>query len=158
MYIKTLVKELIYTYNEVEKRITNKEILIIKKEKGQKMKLKMERGITLIALAITIIVLLLLVGVTIATLTGENGILNKANTAKTETTKQGAKEKVQVMGSYGLEGNAYEHIAEKNTHNTIDPFNSRGGSYIGNFEASYHIHYDGKGYGDASFRLVCYVI
>ena len=75
----------------------------------------MERGITLIALAITIIVLLLLSGVTIATLTGENGILNKANTAKTETTKQGAKEKVQVqvMGSYDLEGNAYEHIAEK---------------------------------------------
>ncbi len=155
-----LVKELIYMYNEVEKRITNKEILIIKKEKGQKMKLKMERGITLIALAITIIVLLLLAGVTIATLTGENGILNKANTAKTETTKQGAKEKAQeqVMGSYDLEGNAYEHIAEKNTNNTINPFNSRGGGYIGNFEASYHIHYDGKGYGDASFRLVCYVI
>ncbi len=35
------------------------------------------RGITLIALVITIIVLLILAGVTIATLTGENGLLRK---------------------------------------------------------------------------------
>ena len=34
-----------------------------------------EKGITLIALVITIIVLLILAGVTIATLTGDNGIL-----------------------------------------------------------------------------------
>ena len=43
------------------------------------------KGITLIALVITIIVLLILAGVTIATLTGENGILTRANDAKTET-------------------------------------------------------------------------
>ncbi len=35
------------------------------------------RGITLIALVITIIVLLILAGVTIVTLTGENGLLRK---------------------------------------------------------------------------------
>ena len=44
-----------------------------------------KRGITLIALIVTIIVLLILAGVTIATLTGENGILTKENTAKIET-------------------------------------------------------------------------
>lgn len=60
------------------------------------MREKDVKGITLIALVITIIVLLILAGVTIATLTGENGVLTKANTAKQETTKQGAKEKVQV--------------------------------------------------------------
>ena len=38
-------------------------------------KIKTTNGITLIALVITIIVLLILAGVTIATLTGENGIL-----------------------------------------------------------------------------------
>ena len=42
-------------------------------------------GITLIALVITIIVLLILAAVSIATLTGENGILTKANDAKDET-------------------------------------------------------------------------
>ena len=42
-------------------------------------------GITLIALVITIIVLLILTGISIATLTGENGVLTKANTAKEQT-------------------------------------------------------------------------
>lgn len=41
-----------------------------------------EKGITLIALVITIIVLLILAAVSIAMLTGENGILKKASTAK----------------------------------------------------------------------------
>ena len=52
----------------------------------QKRMQKSSKGITLIALVITIIVLLILAGVTIATLTGENGILNQADKAKTETT------------------------------------------------------------------------
>ena len=51
-----------------------------------------EKGITLIALVITIIVLLILAGVTIATLTGDNGILTKANEAKTETEEAGEDE------------------------------------------------------------------
>ena len=62
----------------------------------EKMRIKNEKGITLIALVITIIILLILAGISIATLTGENGILNKSDIAKQETTKQGAKEKVQV--------------------------------------------------------------
>ena len=40
-----------------------------------------KRGITLIALIVTIIVLLILAGVSIAVLTGENGILNRATEA-----------------------------------------------------------------------------
>lgn len=52
------------------------------------MKKKIEnKGITLIALVITIIILLLLAGITIATLTGENGILSKANIAKESSRK-----------------------------------------------------------------------
>ena len=50
-----------------------------------KNKNKANNGITLIALVITIIVLLILVGVTIATLTGDNGVLTKANEADIET-------------------------------------------------------------------------
>ena len=65
-----------------------------------------EKGITLIALVITIIVLLILAGVTIATLTGDNGILGKANEAKTTNDEEKAKEqiKIAVMGSYGKDG------------------------------------------------------
>mgnify|MGYP003299536991 CR=1 FL=1 len=40
--------------------------------------------------------LLILAGVSIATLTGPNGLLTRANDAKTETGKAGAKEKVHV--------------------------------------------------------------
>ena len=54
--------------------------MIIKKDFNE-IKLK-EKGITLIALVITIIVLLILAAVSIAMLTGENGILKKASTAK----------------------------------------------------------------------------
>ena len=43
---------------------------------------KKNKGITLIALVITVIVLLILAGVAIATLTGDNGLLQKATTAK----------------------------------------------------------------------------
>ena len=55
---------------------------------------KTNRGITLIALVITIIVLLILAGVTIATLTGDNGILKQADKAKTETTMGEEKEAI----------------------------------------------------------------
>ena len=63
---------------------------------------KNSKGITLIALVITIVVLLILTGVTIATLTGGNGIITRTNQAKEETEKAGAKEKVQmeVAGSF----------------------------------------------------------
>ena len=50
-------------------------------KKTQKKSFEKEKGITLIALVITIIVLLILAGVSIATLTGENGILTRANDA-----------------------------------------------------------------------------
>lgn len=49
--------------------------------------MKNQKGITLIALVITIIVLLILAGVSIAMLSGENGILTQATKSKTETIK-----------------------------------------------------------------------
>ena len=65
--------------------------------------LKGKKGITLIALVITIIVLLILAGVSIATWTGENGILTRADDAKKKTTEAETIERVgvEVVGSYG---------------------------------------------------------
>ena len=60
------------------------------------MKRTKQNGITLIALVITIIVLLILAGVTIATLTGENGILTKATDAKEQTEIGDEQEKVKL--------------------------------------------------------------
>ncbi|MFR8233987.1 MAG: leucine-rich repeat domain-containing protein [Clostridia bacterium] len=56
-----------------------------------------EKGITLMVLAITIIVLLILSGVSIATLTGESGILNVANSAKIETALGTVKEQLNLL-------------------------------------------------------------
>ena len=58
--------------------------------------MKKSEGITLIALVITIIVLLILAAISIATLTGENGILTKANTAKMQTEIEEAKEQAKL--------------------------------------------------------------
>lgn len=54
------------------------------------------KGITLIALVITIIILLILAGVMIATLTGENGIINKAEMAKIETDEEKIIEEIKL--------------------------------------------------------------
>ena len=61
-----------------------------------KNKIKQKNGITLIALVITILVLLILAGVSIAMLTGQNGILTQAQNAKTTTADKSAEEKIKL--------------------------------------------------------------
>lgn len=58
--------------------------------------LKSNRGITLIALVITIIVLLILAVISIATLTGENGILKKATLTTKNTEEATIKEEIEL--------------------------------------------------------------
>ena len=92
-----------------------------KKEQNRKKKVQniQNRGITLIALVITIIVLLILAGVTIATLTGNNGILTRTEEATEETNRKGAEEKVavEVQGSYGADGKLDYALLEDNLNN-----------------------------------------
>ena len=63
---------------------------------------KNSRGITLIALVITIIILLILAGVSIAMLTGNNGILAQAKNAKenTEVAKEQEEKDLDKINSY----------------------------------------------------------
>ena len=65
------------------------------------------KGITLIALVITIIVLLILAGVSIAMLTGQNGILTQAQNSKETNKYATAEEKVKlsVMAGRDQKGN-----------------------------------------------------
>lgn len=63
------------------------------------MKVNGNRGITLIALIITIIILLILAGISIATLTGENGILKKASSAGEQTKIAEYKEILIIIGN-----------------------------------------------------------
>ena len=57
---------------------------------------KSSKGVTLIALVITIIVLLILAGVSIAMLTGDNGILTQAKEAKEANIAGTEKEQIQL--------------------------------------------------------------
>ena len=61
--------------------------------------LRRNKGITLIALVVTIIVLLILAGISIAMLTGQNGILNRAAEAK-EKTRVAQEDESQKLKGY----------------------------------------------------------
>lgn len=73
------------------------------------------KGITLIALVITIIVLLILAGVSIAMLTGQNGILTRATEADEATEKAEIVERVnmELNAQYtnALSGKAFDEEA-----------------------------------------------
>lgn len=75
-----------------------------------------KKGITLIALVITIIVLLILAGVTIAMLTGENGILTQSENARNQTDEAEDIEKINLaiseaqIGEYGYQGLTTENL------------------------------------------------
>ena len=55
-----------------------------------------EKGITLVSLIITIIILLILAGITLINLIGENGLLNRADTAKKAYEISAIKEAMQI--------------------------------------------------------------
>ena len=78
-------------------------------------KLKNNKGITLIALVITIIVLLILAGISIAMLTGNNGILTQANEAKEENIQGSEEERIKL---------AYNNLQIKKNLNEITEINA----------------------------------
>ena len=58
--------------------------------------IKQSKGITLIALVITIIVLLILAGVTVAILTGDNGLISKSGEAKKQAEISDGLEQLEI--------------------------------------------------------------
>ncbi len=111
--------------------------------------MKNQKGITLIALVITIIVLLILAGVTIAmlTVTGENGILNKATTAVNNTTDAELKEAVRLAVATNITNNdgsfvvtdktaLKKEIETANANVTAEVTNIEEGENKGNYSVS----------------------
>ena len=90
-------------------------------------KIKSKKGITLIALVITIIVLLILAGVSIATLTGDNGLLAKTQQAKEENEKASDRDKIAMAVSEAQIGeNGYQELNSNNLQEAINnQFNGR---------------------------------
>lgn len=74
---------------------------------------KNQKGITLIALVITIIILLILAGISIATLTGSNGLLQKVADAKDINIRAEEEETIKVSYN-GIKSNANQNEINAN--------------------------------------------
>ena len=103
---------------------------------------KTNKGITLIALVITIIVLLILAGVSIAMLTGDNGILTQANNAKTTTNEKNAEEavKMEIAGSFDDNGKYNKDKAIENLKKNLKISED---DIIDNGDGTLGVKYDG---------------
>ncbi len=123
------------------------------RERREKMKNRKNNGITLIALVITIIVLLILAGVTIATLTGENGILTRASDSAEQTEIAEEKEAIGVAyagvladnNGTGVSADELQDELQKNGYNATVTDNGNG-TYTVKFESGreYTINADGS--------------
>ena len=123
-------------------------------KKGEKDKNMRNKGITLIALVITIIVLLILAAVSIATLTGENGILTRAQDAKTNTEIAEEKEAIGIayngvmadsLGT-GVEAEKLQNELRSNGYTNATAVDNGDGTITVTFDSgrSYTIDADGN--------------
>ena len=104
--------------------------------------MKKHSGITLIALVITIIVLLILAGVTVVTLTGDNGLITKAYDAENQT--EIAKEKEQISLAYTtmkLENEEDIEKREKIFQSQLDKYTGENKTKAYASSTSYIIHF-----------------
>ena len=115
-----------------------------KKEKQKNIK-----GITLIALVITIIVLLILAGVSIAMLTGDNGILTQARNAKEKTEKASELEGIQlaVIGSETKDNEYLDILDEESFQKELEKhFGSEKLDVVANGDGSFIITINDRKY------------
>ena len=83
--------------------------------------LKEKQGITLIALVVTIVVLLILAGVSIAMLTGDNGILSQAQNAKNQTEKAEDKERIKLaVNAAQISDNGFKELGQNSLQEELD--------------------------------------
>ena len=94
--------------------------------KGNKRKIQ---GITLVSLVITIIILLILAGITIATLTGENGLFARAQRAKIKSQLASAKEEVSLAIAAKISEN-YDNIDSITPKMVVDEINKKQGNSV----------------------------
>ena len=104
--------------HQEEKKLMNYQCNLLRKGKN---------GITLIALVITIIVLLILAGVTISSLSGQNGILRNAGKAKEQTAIGNEIEQIKLAVTAAVTENLGGDITEDNLRNGLN--NQANGQY-----------------------------
>ena len=90
---------------------------------------RQNEAITLVSLVITIIILLILAGITIATLTGENGLFVRAQRAKIKSQLASAKEEVSLAITAKISEN-YDNIDSITPKMVVDEINKKQGNSV----------------------------
>ena len=93
-------------------------------------KVKTQRGITLLALSITIIVLLILAGITISSITGENGIIKNALEAREKTEIANEKEIVEEAVLNAMKNNKRGNIVRDELQEELDKITGEGKTIV----------------------------
>lgn len=83
-------------------------------------------GITLISLVVTIIILLILAGITVATITSDNGIIKNANDAKEQTEIAEEKEIVDRATIQAMGNNRRGNLVEDELQEQLDKITDNG--------------------------------
>ena len=118
-----------------------------------KNKIKNEKAITLIALIVTIIVLLILAGVSIAVLTGENGILNRASEAKNTNEEAEIIENIRLAynnAQIGKYAGKNENFAEKMQEDLVKTYGTGNATVTSSGENTYLVTVKGRKYNVAA--------
>lgn len=76
--------------------------------------MKKTKGVTLVALVVTIVVLLILVSVSVATLTGDDGIIKNANNSKEETNIAEETDALELATIHTIESDGAGRILKDN--------------------------------------------
>ena len=103
--------------------------------------LENRKGITLIALVITVIVLLILAGVTIAILTGDNGILTQANNARQETEISREKEVINLALTAAKTKVNGENFTKKELQEQLDNIEGQRKTEVYDYIEKYQIYF-----------------
>lgn len=101
-----------------------------------------EKGITLIALVVTIVVLLILSGITIGTISGDNGLIKKAGENSLEAQKESIIEKIEAdlygeRVKNGTMPNESKLIEVANKYGTVDSENKKITTTDGGYEINF---------------------
>ena len=70
--------------------------------------LKKQKGITILALIVTVIILIILVGITISTISGDNGIITNTSKAKFTTEVKDIQEQIELKEIKSNNGKEYQ--------------------------------------------------
>lgn len=113
------------------------------------LKTKQEnKGITLITLTVTIVVLLILSGISISSLIGNIGLLNKSTESKNKTKEAEEREKIGLaITTAQIGNNGYQELNKSNLQDAIDnQFEDESAIIIDDGNKSYIVRLNDKEY------------